>query len=536
MSRRFAVVALALVPVLLLGACAGPPESPPNILLVSLDTLRADYLEESPYLSRLAREGRRFDAAYASSNWTLPSHASLFTSLPYGEHGLPIPGSRAPHGGLALPAVPTLAEVLSAGGWTTAASTEGGWLLPRFGLDRGFQTFTTTAPVSAGGSTDFEDHLAAARQVASGGDPFFLFVHTYRVHDYFVNDSRYHDLLLPGDASYAAMGNLRRTTAENRPPADFVQRLYKAGVGRTDAFLEQLVGTVLKASGGAPLLVVVTSDHGENLGEEGYWGHGLSLDDVQLLVPLVAWSSTDEVTQGVVDLPVSTVDVAPSIVGWLGQAVPPAWRGRADLLTGEPGSAAVFARHHGVGDPEQPWDGAVHQLLVEDGLRLERHVRYDGTLNSSLCQRFNGDATECPGLDRDLRRSWGHAGGALRVRSTGAVDLVFESLADQVGAVLTGQPSSGALLEVGSGRLRFEPSWSDDFLLIYPRGEFRLLGVEVEGEVLSGLLEVEDLATPRVLSHAGGEVVLHFPGSRGEGSADVAPEVLEQLRALGYLD
>lgn len=337
------------------GTAAGRrPAGRPNVVLVSLDTLRADYASEAPFLSRLAAEGRSFSAMYSSSNWTLPSHVSLLTSRPYIEHDLPPAGSSGAHPGARLPAaVPTLASVLRDAGYATAATTEGGWLRPEFGLDQGFERFSLSRPMSGGGADVFAEHLALAREFVAGrgGRPFFLFVHTYWVHDYFVNTPEYHDLTTADDAPFVALGNLLENVrpAERKTiPASFGRRLYLAGVRRADGFVADLLDAVLAASGGAPILVVVTSDHGESLGERpGVWGHGLSLDEDQIRIPLIAWSNADEGLRGEVDVPASTIDVAPSALRWLGLEVPPGFRGADDrFVAARPSASLVLSRHH----------------------------------------------------------------------------------------------------------------------------------------------------------------------------------------------
>ena len=519
---------------------------PPNVLLVSLDTLRSDFLAEAPYLTELATEGRSFSQAYASSNWTLPSHLSLFTSLPYSEHGLPPPRGIAPYAGLGLPeGQPTLAEAMSAAGYATAATTEGGWLLPRFGLERGFDHFVTTKALSAGGTTDFEDHLAFAQKFVQQqeGRPFFLFAHTYRVHDYFMNSPEYHDLLLDEDAPYVAWGPLRDAVRSGHgwPPPEFVRRLYTAGVHRTDTFLAQLVAAVRDGSGDAPLLVVVTSDHGESLGEEeGVWGHGHSLEDVQIQVPLVAWSNRREIT-GNVNIPVSAVDIAPSILKWLGLEVPTAFRGATDRLLANPAPTPVTARHHT--EAVEPWQGAIHQLVLWQGQRYQRADRYDGRSLEETCHGQGESAKppeDCAPHRREMLRRWAERpGGALQFISGDPLTLMFEE--DQVAAVQPSLPKATTLLP-SPGRLTWTPETRGDFLLVYPLAkEFQLTGIEVAGQSVASTTTLQQLtATPSLPYTVDGRehalvVLTQGISTTQTGELVVAPEVIEQLEALGYL-
>jgi arylsulfatase A-like enzyme len=528
--------------------------SHPNVLLVSIDTLRGDFLEEAPFLAERAAQGRSFSRAYASSNWTLPSHLSLLTSLPYSEHCLPPPRADPPYTGLELPlGQPTLAEVLRAAGYATAATTEGGWLLPRFGLERGFERFVTTKPLSAGGTSDFEDHLAFVHRFVGeqGSRPFFLFAHTYRVHDYFINTPAYHDLLLPEDAPYAAWGNLREAVKEGRgwPPKEFVRRLYTAGVHRTDRFLAELVAAVLDVSKDAPLLVVVTSDHGESLGEQaGVWGHGHSLDDVQIRVPLVAWSagqrSPERGLAGKVEVAVSNLDIAPSILRWLGIGVPNAFRGAGDRLLADPESVPVVARHHA--ETKEPRRGGIHQIVLLENLRYLRADRYDGKSWGESCQGLGGDSVSlkhCSPHRRELLRQWGtKPGGAMQLIARDSLSLLVAGGAEKVAAVQPALPADDALLDA-SGRVEWSPEGPGEFLLVYPRvGDFRWARIEVAGQLVAEDVTLEDLAAkskfPYIARGQRESLLVLTEGlaaTRKGTELKVDPEVLEELRALGYL-
>lgn len=379
------------------------PAGRPSVVLVSIDTLRADYVSAAPFLSRLAAQGRSFSTVYSSSNWTLPSHVSLLTSRPYIEHDVPPAGSAGAAAAVRLsPAQPTLASVLQDAGYATAATTEGGWVRPAFGFDQGFERFSVSEPVSAGGTGVFDEHLALARDFLAGrGDrPFFLFVHTYWVHDYFVNSPEYHTLTTEADAPYVGLGNLLenvRPAQRKSIPAGFGKRLYLAGVRRADRFVEDLVDAVVAASGGAPILVVVTSDHGESLGERpGVWGHGLSLDEVQIRVPLIAWSNADPRLRGDVDVAVSAIDVAPSVLRWLGLEVPSLFRGASDRFTApRPAPTLVLSRHHS-GRRRRPAGVRTVQALIFGGWKYVEADDLDGRRLSQRCFELARDPA---GLD-----------------------------------------------------------------------------------------------------------------------------------------
>ena len=397
-------ISLAVLSIVALSSCRSEPA--PNVLLVSIDTLRVDAVDQSPFLQELARTGRSFTASFASSNWTLPSHVSLLTSKPYWEHDVPPAGSEGAHAGSRIPDdVPTLASALGDAGYTTIASVEGGWVRSAFGFDQGFDVFSTLDPVAQGNTEVLEQHLDNARAAleVERGRPKFLFVHTYWAHDYFVNTPTFHDRTLADDEDWTRVGNLlSEATPEQRstiPPA-FVQRLYESGVRRADAFLRELVDLV--RADPRPWLVVVTSDHGESFGERpGVWGHAHSLAPELVRVPLVAWSTRGDVL-GEVDATTSAVDVAPSILRYAGAAIPRTFRGRADRFTSsQPEEEVALMRHHVPPSPRNP-GGRTNQGLVTERRMLIVSTTFVGEELESQCLELGDDSsneTRAAGID-----------------------------------------------------------------------------------------------------------------------------------------
>ena len=156
------------------------PEAPPNVLVLLLDTLRADRLgcygwerAHTPHLDALAGRGVRFDQAIAGAPWTLPSHATLFTSNYVSEHGLWADDHRLPDSFV------TLAENLRDHGYRTLAVSEGGFVRPSYGLAQGFDSFQVEHKDVA---KTFARALDRIDLAASDGAPYFAFVQTYQVH------------------------------------------------------------------------------------------------------------------------------------------------------------------------------------------------------------------------------------------------------------------------------------------------------------------------------------------------------------------
>jgi choline-sulfatase len=267
------VRAVVLAPILLAlstGACSRregtsrPDGTRPSVLLVTIDTLRADRLgaygdaqARTPHLDALARAGLVFDRAYAPTPLTLPSHASLMTGLLPPAHGV------RGNGAFALgPGPPTLAEALRARGLRTAAFVGGFPLSRRFGLDRGFEHYDDRMEKAPGLHFEFAerraaDVVAAARGwLAQAAGPVFVWVHVFDPH-----------------APY------------DPPPAYAGPDPYRGEIAAVDAAL----GALLEAwdARPGPSYVAVTSDHGEAFGEHGEQSHSLFVYDVTLHVPLL---------------------------------------------------------------------------------------------------------------------------------------------------------------------------------------------------------------------------------------------------------
>jgi arylsulfatase A-like enzyme len=309
-------------------ACGGGGTlaTPPNVILVSIDTLRADRLNAygyrertlSPALDRLAGEGVLFENHISASPWTTPSHLSLLTSLSPSAHGVTAPfnvlmeGLEHGHRYQRLaPEHVTLADVLARHGWATAAFTGGITLDPRIGFARGFTLYDTSmAKVSEADFASMAAWVGRHRDV-----PFFLFWHTFEVHAPYLHGDFLGDVLPAGEAAElsAALGRLRSTPDDPLPapqerklleargefrPA-VCSALYDGAVRSADRWIGRLVDTLRRMGLYDRTLLVVTSDHGEQLGEDAdaeggrardgrfYNAHGHSLYEEMLRVPLI---------------------------------------------------------------------------------------------------------------------------------------------------------------------------------------------------------------------------------------------------------
>lgn len=368
------------VPVLLSEAASSPPR---NVVLVSLDTLRADRLsiygaarETSPAIDRIARAGRRFAIALSPSASTPPSHMSLLTGTLPCQHGI-----WGTHVEDKLPAaVSPLAEILSAYGYVSAALTENAYIGAPYGFARGFDSFREFkgVPPSAGepaavtpsglGPTTF----AAARDwIRSHRDErFFLFVHTYQMHGPRRPTARYADLF-PAEAE--------RSPDVDWNPEFHDLRRYDQLLREADDLVHDLLATIETLGLGDETLLVLTSDHGEAFFEHGDHGHGTSLWEEVTRVPLIFWAP-GLVRPGVTDETAGLVDVVPSVLDLLRVPAPRNLDGTSfarSISEGERATAETMRRvlymETAPGNARAARDRRYKMLRFEDG----RELRFD---------------------------------------------------------------------------------------------------------------------------------------------------------------
>jgi len=303
--RHFSFLRPVIILLLIPGAlpagtlpAAGVAPNAPNLLVITIDTLRADRIRvfghdaaRTPNLDRLAAEGVLFSRAFSHVPLTLPSHCTLFTGQLPAVHGVRDNGQRF------TGTVKTLAEIARAEGYSTAAFVGAFPLDSRFGLDRGFQTYDDLY----GDGTAVRDMAFIERRaedvnrkaenwiLSHGRNPFFAWVHYYDPH-----------------APY-----------DPPPPftGDFAGREYDGEIAYTDFYVGKLLETLDKAGLRRNTLIVMASDHGEGLGEHKERTHGIFIYDSTLHVPLII-SYPEALPRGrVITAPVGLQDVLPTVLG-----------------------------------------------------------------------------------------------------------------------------------------------------------------------------------------------------------------------------
>ncbi|GIW41705.1 MAG: hypothetical protein KatS3mg076_2282 [Candidatus Binatia bacterium] len=327
---------LALVTVLVCVSAAlypllRTPANLPDVLLIVLDTTRADRLSlhgyprpTTPILRELGERSVVFRRAFATSPWTIPSHASLFTGKMPGELGVGWHNLRLPEG------IPTLAEVFRSAGYRTVAFFQNP-ILEEPSFARGFSTWQKTGVGKAA------SELAPFLRSLSAEEPVFLFLNLFAPHlaynpapehrSLFVREwsprvrrlahARWHTLL----ERYWS-GNL------SREDIGILGDLYDGELHWADTELGQVFALWNETGRRRPLVVAVTADHGESLGEKGLFDHQLSVSNTLLHVPLVLYAP-GRLAPATVSRPVSLRDLPRTLLELAGNRHARSFPGRS---------------------------------------------------------------------------------------------------------------------------------------------------------------------------------------------------------------
>jgi len=305
----------------------------PSVVLVVFDTLRADAVSAygqvagtTPNLDRLAREGLRYENAFAPAPWTVSSHATLFSGLRVDEHGVGLDG-RA----VVPDALPMLAEDFQTAGYATASFSENGLVGREFGFDQGFDRFET--PDIAGnlekiirGEAVTEFPLLAGvrdwNRTRDPSQPYFLFVNLFDAHDpYEVRES---NPWVPDGVPREELDYIASTyvvpqslcdALPTRTHLDALRGLYLGDVARADAKFGELLEILEERDPETPRIILATSDHGEHLGENRLMGHQFSVRMAALHIPMVV-SGIPESEPAVIEEAVELRSVSGSLRCW----------------------------------------------------------------------------------------------------------------------------------------------------------------------------------------------------------------------------
>lgn len=501
-------------------------EEAPDVLLIMIDTLRADYLgaygmegNPTPHLDDLAEDGVLFEQAFAQASWTRSSGATLFTSRVPSSHNADTKAA------MLSPDAVTWAEPLQSDGLTTGAFVNNINMTATFGFDQGFDTFLYETPEYHYGATEsvfgltmykvihkLSERVFATKRVETFYQPaevvfadvrafmdanadgrVALYAHLMEPHDPYFE----HPSLSGGGPDFNGVAYGR---AEHEHPdpedADYLKRVYLDEIRFMDAEIGRFVAWLKESGRYDRTLIVITADHGEEFGEHGGFWHGTTLYEEQIHIPLIVKLPKEEAELHGTRVPwqVRSLDIAPTIAAYVGTEADPSWQG-SDLLADVRAWAAEQAAA-AVVTPEEP-----QQLLPEP----------EGALPEAAVDEAEPGGVPAP-EPRDYERVVvaeedfeGNVIRAIRARGTKYI------------AAAPGGPRGlpeEELFDVAS-----DPSESRD--LLTAGGEHQGTAVTEHARVLSDLLDatLRDAAT----------------GALSGGSAQRSAAECERLKALGYL-
>ena len=309
-----------------------------NVILISLDTLRADHLgcygyerTTSPVLDTFAKRGVLFENCISSAPWTLPAHVSLLTSLYSTSHSVIDDGLFSVPSMLPTslpPEIKTLPEILQKGGYETRAITSHIYVSDKFGFERGFNVFyydqEQRAKVITQRALSWLDSLSDR--------PFFLFLHYFDCHSPYAAPGSFRNMF---DHDYKGETNSRelmKRYAKGEIPQrdlDHIIALYDGEIRYVDTCLEYLIRGIEKHGFLDNTMIIITSDHGEEFKEHGSFGHGITLFDEVIKVPLLLFLPRASYVPQRITSQVSIIDIMPSILDFLGVEIPSGIEGKS---------------------------------------------------------------------------------------------------------------------------------------------------------------------------------------------------------------
>lgn len=329
-----------------------------NIILISIDTLRADHLgcynyprNTCPSIDKFRENAVLFRYCIAQSSSTLTSHASMLTSLIPSHHGAFFTREQA------LPEnIRTMAELLKEKGYQTISFNDGGQIAPKFGLNQGFDRYESMR------DSIKAEHLNFYRVVTKTmkwldqhpEEKFFLFLHTYETHHPYTPKKRQLKLF---ESNYNGDLNWQITV-------EMIERINKGEIKLTDEDKQHIINTYdaeirsMDESFGLLIdflkkkklydntLIIFTSDHGEEFGEHGIWAtHSHTLFNDQLHVPLVIKLPASKFASRKVDHLVRSIDILPTVMDLLGEKMSKDFEGSSlvPLMKGIPPKKLIFA-------------------------------------------------------------------------------------------------------------------------------------------------------------------------------------------------
>ena len=332
------------------------PADAPNILLISLDTLRADGIpvyggipDNAPALNRMANEGVWFENSYAQAPSTSPTHASMFTSVLPSEHGIMGTDGRLPT------SFETLAEYMQSYGIRTWAAASSVRFAIGVQLNQGFDEYAVFAQGSQLKKSDSAMEVALAAIADQPDRPWFGFLHLMDVHAPYKVREPHQSKYLTGPPAVEPKDTVRflhkrrldKDGVTAQELAD-LKAMYAGGVSHVDTRIALIVEAVQALE--RPTLVIVTADHGEAFFEKNYLGHGTYVHEPIMRIPLVFWGPGLVPAGEKRSTLAQSIDLFPTLVHFAKLPVPDGLRG-ADLHSviqgeGEQAGRSVVGQSH----------------------------------------------------------------------------------------------------------------------------------------------------------------------------------------------
>jgi arylsulfatase A-like enzyme len=356
-------------------------------VFIVADTLRRDHVGVygnaptiTPFLDSLAARAVVFDRAFAQSPWTAPSVASMFTSRYQSQHRIIAFGDQLSRDETSL------AEVLGENGYATGGFTANLFLQDGWGFGQGFQEFKCLGSIVANQSPKGSGASVNAKALewldglGDGRPPVFLYLHYMEAH---IPYEPPEDLLLgalggrprPNVTAIndALLHRYQYLTTEELEQAKL---LYRVVVADLDRQLQRLFGELEKRGILRDSVLVFTADHGEEMSEHGWWGHGMSLYNDVIRVPLLIGAPNQTTREDVAEN-VALVDVAPTILEMAGVAAAPTFEGRSltHVRRGRPGSGQGWFATVLSSFGDDPVPVASENLPFAGSARLSSHKR-----------------------------------------------------------------------------------------------------------------------------------------------------------------
>jgi arylsulfatase A-like enzyme len=336
-KTSFAILVFGLIP--FFSACSKSPAQKPNLILISLDTLRADHLGffgykrlTSPNLDKLAAKAVVFENASSATSWTLPAHVSLFSGLLPSLHGV-----TQKKGNVISDKTSLLAEILKSNNYRTFGFANGGYVAGHYGFSRGFEEYPRSGPkgikneskevldiYKAQGGTGVGFKRAREKiEMLDNKEPFFIFVHTYDIHCPY-------DPPEPYISKFKTDGRIDIDTSKCIPHEDgpkikreqawTLSDRYDGNINWVDDTLGKFFDWFYTTEASKNTYVIVVSDHGEEFLEHNYLDHRDSLYKELVHIPIIIMGPGLKPVR--LSNPISLVDVMPTALGLLGFAPP----------------------------------------------------------------------------------------------------------------------------------------------------------------------------------------------------------------------